>query len=117
MSFGGRLRRHFTFGDALALSHVLAALGVETGAKLDFSREIREAVEGKTAQRVEISEPEQPKSEEDIKNTIRHALVGRIIERAKLYGMQMPALTEMGDEAGIDLGIPREDQNKNGKPQ
>lgn len=54
-------------------SLVLATLGFETGAQLDCVREIWESVEGKAAQRIEISEPEQPASKEDLKDHIRNA--------------------------------------------
>jgi hypothetical protein len=49
------LKRGATYGDALAKRQILAAI---LGKSPNFAREVREAIEGKSPQRLEITTPE-----------------------------------------------------------
>ena len=97
---GSQLPENFSFGDAMVLINLLAATGVNVGGmpQLAYSREIREAVEGK---KIEISEPEGGRDREAIRGSIMGKLLDMMVDRAKTYGMEIPQLQELAKEADL----------------
>ena len=51
---------------------------------------------------------------QDIKNVLRRKFCRLSIEKALLFKMSMKSVTDAADEVGVDLGLPREeDENDN----
>ncbi len=113
---GPGLSARATYGDAMALLMVQVALGLDHRGSIEAFREIADRVEGRPTQRVEVA-PEQPLSEEEIQYRLWGYLIRLAVERGKGFNMPLPALTVLADQAGIDLGIPREEKpSSDGKP-
>lgn len=53
--------------------------------------------------------PSHGKSHEEIRDEICKCLIKRMVLRARLYNMPMPPLSEIAEEAGVKLDIPRGD--------
>ncbi len=116
-AIGQPLPKNLTFGDGYALAMFLETLGTPTGFRVDIAREIREAVEGKATQRIEMA-PEEPMSQGEIKRGLWQYLIELAIDRSTNFNMALPAITALADEAGVDLGIKREEKSEGGsKPQ
>lgn len=109
---GEELPEETTFGDALVLTAALEAIGTKTGAALDYAREIREAVEGRATQRLEILNQEEVQDVDELRRMMREKLINTMVERSKLYGMPLPTLTETANEAGVELDIPIEKESR-----
>jgi len=111
VSVGGKLPRRFTFGDAIGVMAVLGVLGEAPDFRADILREIRVSVEGKAPQRVEVVEEEEPRDPEEAKYELWAKMIVVAARRGLIYGMPMPHVSAIGDAAGVDFGLPREDKS------
>jgi hypothetical protein len=108
-----KLPPRFSFGDAVAMSMLIEAVG----GNLNAAREIREAVEGRSTQRIEPPPVEQPVDRRLVRARVMAGLLDMMAERAKTYNMAIPQLDNLAKAAGIDLDLPKEDERKDDKVQ
>ena len=80
---------NLTMVEGYALDMFLAMFGRDPGFRLDVAREIREAVEGKATQRVEVAESQQ-QTQEDMQRELWAWAYESEYKRCKLFGMPIP---------------------------
>jgi len=103
----GKLPDEFTWRDLYCLAHFTAMMGMQPRFRLDVAREIREAAEGKSANRIVLLDPPKRDSQDDIKKKLWAWFAEAEVERCKLFGMQIPEDTNtMAKQMGIDLLAP-----------
>lgn len=86
---------------------MLAMFGKLKRFRLDIAREVREAVEGKSAARAFILDPPQPETKDDMKKKLWAWFAETEFERCKLFGMPVPEDTvEMAKKMGVPLELP-----------
>ena len=92
---------------------MLAMFGKLKGFRLDVAREVREAVEGRSAQRMFMLDSRQPETQDDIKKRLWAWFAEAEVERYKLFGMPLPEDTSaMAKQMGIDLMAPDKDESE-----
>lgn len=97
-----KLPKETTFGDALCQVTWMSALGCcESGRGLMAIKEIREAIEGKAAQRTWVLQPFVQQDGDALRKHILGKLIENSYKRFKLYNMPTTELDQMAAEAGV----------------
>ena len=99
---GGSLPDDLTFADGYGIAQWLAMFGINVGFRLDIGIDTRHATDDTETQKVEVIQPVE-RDGDALRRHIREKLIETAYKRSKLYNMEIPALTRMAAEAGVDL--------------
>lgn len=94
-----KLPKKFTFVDGICLGEALESIGIHVGFKLDIARDIREAIEGRAAQRVELVEESKPVQEGDLSDQIIVGMFDVARRRRELFNLKLPSVDEFDRES------------------
>jgi hypothetical protein len=101
-AIGQKLPEDMTFLRGHIFNELLASYGINTGFRLDVSKDIRATVQGQDAQPIEVTQtPLEP--EGSLADRVYAHLVETAYKRGKLYNMEMPELEQLAADQGFQL--------------